>query len=267
MLRLCCIIVVLLGTTAVRAQQDVSDEGPADYFFVVSEPEPGLATQTVTAQLYFFNYPQTVAFADIGFSWSNQKARLEWVQWPDLTMAVFDYYRLCFYKNRLDSSNYYRRFCLRAGHLTYWGLEGEREPRLIATYRFRLENWTVDDTLCISTDPWLQAKLTDRYGVQYVPVWSGPFGPLCGSFICGDVDDDGELNGDDITLLSNYYFSVVPPPGYAYEKADMDCDGLLTIADIAILAGYLWAGGQTPCCAIPLPPPEVMEQGTDGRAN
>jgi hypothetical protein len=73
----------------------------------------------------------------------------------------------------------------------------------------------------------------------------------CGSFVCGDTDLDGELTEADIDALMQTYYSFVKPLYYPTPVIDMDCDGIITISDLILLAGYYHGYGPDPCCAAP----------------
>jgi hypothetical protein len=74
---------------------------------------------------------------------------------------------------------------------------------------------------------------------------------------CGDSNGDLQVTVADIEYLTNFYFSTGPRPPLA-TSCDMDCDGLIHLNDIIMLAWYVYGYGFTPCC-VPVPPPKRPE--------
>ncbi len=70
------------------------------------------------------------------------------------------------------------------------------------------------------------------------------------SALCGDVNDDGTVDDDDLTYLQNYMFAEGPPP-VPLCTGDINGDCSLDIADIVYLNAYINTGGPLPidqCC-------------------
>jgi len=84
----------------------------------------------------------------------------------------------------------------------------------------------------------------------------GALGVDCGTYVCGDVDWDGELTAADVERIKDFYFSQPAEWQFPVVGGDMDCDGVITIADVVMLAGYIHGYGPTPCCA---PPPKRLD--------
>ena len=76
-------------------------------------------------------------------------------------------------------------------------------------------------------------------------------------FMCGDVNDSGDINILDITYLINYLYRAGPAPPYP-EAADVNFDGTINIMDITYLINYLYRGGPDPYCEDPEPPPDSL---------
>jgi hypothetical protein len=92
----------------------------------------------------------------------------------------------------------------------------------------------------------------------------GALGPACGNYVCGDVNQDGEVTSDDVEYLSTIYFGALPQY-FPTPVGDMDCDGMISISDLLMLAGYCYGYGPRPCCA-PLPKrPDLPGSEGDGR--
>jgi parallel beta-helix repeat protein len=77
----------------------------------------------------------------------------------------------------------------------------------------------------------------------------------CGSYVCGDVDLDGELTEADIEALQAAYYHTLPVY-FPTPNGDMDCNGTISISDLVILSGYYYGYGPAPCC---VPPPKRID--------
>ena len=68
------------------------------------------------------------------------------------------------------------------------------------------------------------------------------------NYACGDVNNDGLLNTNDITYLIEYLFKGGPGPIHS-SSADVDnCSGVINVADLTYLVNYLFEGGAPPVC-------------------
>jgi hypothetical protein len=65
-------------------------------------------------------------------------------------------------------------------------------------------------------------------------------------YVCGDVDDSGDVDIDDVVYLINYIFAGGPPPD-PYESGDANCAGGVDIDDVVWLIAYIFSGGNAPC--------------------
>ncbi|MCK4607274.1 MAG: right-handed parallel beta-helix repeat-containing protein [candidate division Zixibacteria bacterium] len=70
----------------------------------------------------------------------------------------------------------------------------------------------------------------------------------CDTVLCGDTDGDGELTEADLQLLYDFYFDIISDCPYPIGSADLDCDGMIRLNDIILLAGYIHGYGPAPCC-------------------
>jgi hypothetical protein len=69
-------------------------------------------------------------------------------------------------------------------------------------------------------------------------------------YICGDVNCDGVVSAADIVYLINYLFIGGPAPcqPYSADRGDVNKDGVISAADIVYLINYLFIGGPAPKC-------------------
>jgi hypothetical protein len=65
-------------------------------------------------------------------------------------------------------------------------------------------------------------------------------------FLCGDVNDSGVTDIDDVVYLISYVFSGGPEPPNP-QSADVNCSGDIDIDDITYLIGYVFSGTGEPC--------------------
>jgi hypothetical protein len=71
-------------------------------------------------------------------------------------------------------------------------------------------------------------------------------GDAC-DFVCGDCNNNGQVNILDITFLINYVYKGGEPPVHM-NAADTNSDGNINILDITRLINYLYIGGPPPDC-------------------
>lgn len=66
-------------------------------------------------------------------------------------------------------------------------------------------------------------------------------------YICGDINADGQINISDLEDFRHYYFACGPEP-HPVASSNVDCDSQSGIADLLILAKYLYSIGTLHCC-------------------
>ncbi|MCD6248930.1 MAG: dockerin type I repeat-containing protein, partial [candidate division Zixibacteria bacterium] len=66
------------------------------------------------------------------------------------------------------------------------------------------------------------------------------------SIECGDFDIDGMVDADDIAFLRDWYFGGTTAPDY-WQRADIDGDGMITLADVIALVDAAYHGGDLIC--------------------
>jgi hypothetical protein len=64
--------------------------------------------------------------------------------------------------------------------------------------------------------------------------------------LCGDANNSGDIDIDDIIFVVNYVFTGGPEPD-PYESADTNCSGFVDIDDIIFLVNYIFTAGPEPC--------------------
>jgi hypothetical protein len=67
------------------------------------------------------------------------------------------------------------------------------------------------------------------------------------TFVCGDVNSDGQVNVADAVFVINYVFKGGPAPAVP-DAADANCDGNVDVGDAVYLINYVFSGGPPPCC-------------------
>jgi hypothetical protein len=88
-------------------------------------------------------------------------------------------------------------------------------------------------------------------GVEYVYLIvaedeSGYFSPIITSANCGDADNSGDVDIDDVIFVVNYIFLGGPTPN-PMEIGDTNCSGEIDIDDVIYLVSYIFLGGNAPC--------------------
>jgi hypothetical protein len=69
-------------------------------------------------------------------------------------------------------------------------------------------------------------------------------------YLCGDANDDGDVNVGDAVYIIAYVFTGGPPPPYICQ-ADANGDGDINVGDAVYLINYIFNGGLAPvegCC-------------------
>lgn len=68
------------------------------------------------------------------------------------------------------------------------------------------------------------------------------------AFACGDMDQSGAVDKNDVSKISEYAFQGVAVP--AGVNADLNADGVVNVLDVVILTNYTYRGGPAPTCAV-----------------
>jgi hypothetical protein len=67
-------------------------------------------------------------------------------------------------------------------------------------------------------------------------------------YLCGDVNNSGVVNIQDITYLISYLYKGGPAPVPYWKAGDVNNSGVVNIQDITYLISYLYKGGPAPHC-------------------
>jgi nitrous oxidase accessory protein NosD len=65
-------------------------------------------------------------------------------------------------------------------------------------------------------------------------------------YICGDANDDGDVNVSDAVYIINYIFTGGPAPD-PLASAEVNCDGDVNVSDAVWIINYIFTGGNEPC--------------------
>ncbi len=66
-------------------------------------------------------------------------------------------------------------------------------------------------------------------------------------FICGDINNSGNINVLDLNYLVAYFFTGGPPPPNP-QSADVNQSGNLNVLDLNYLVAFFFNGGPAPTC-------------------
>ncbi|HDS00698.1 MAG TPA: M28 family peptidase [candidate division Zixibacteria bacterium] len=65
-------------------------------------------------------------------------------------------------------------------------------------------------------------------------------------YVCGDANNDGDVNLTDAVYIINYIFIAGPPPDPLL-SGEVNCDGTLNVSDGVWILNYVFIGGSEPC--------------------
>ena len=70
--------------------------------------------------------------------------------------------------------------------------------------------------------------------------------PVQSQFLCGDVNETGDINVADLVYTIDFVFRGGPEP-MPYLSGDCDLSGDVNVADLVFMVSYLFKGGPEPC--------------------
>jgi hypothetical protein len=85
----------------------------------------------------------------------------------------------------------------------------------------------------------------DLYNPSQADANDDGIGDAC-AFICGDANNDGEVNVGDAVHIINYVFKGGPAPD-PVEAGDVNCDEQSNVGDAVYLINYVFKSGPEPC--------------------
>ena len=65
--------------------------------------------------------------------------------------------------------------------------------------------------------------------------------------LAGDCDNSGGVDVSDLVYLTDYMWTVGPPPP-CYAEGNCDGSGQIDISDLVMLVDYMYTGGPEPIC-------------------
>ncbi len=86
----------------------------------------------------------------------------------------------------------------------------------------------------------------DTYNPDQLDANGNDIGDAC-EFVCGDVNDDGQVFVSDLVYLVNYVFKGGPAP-VNLEAANVDGQPGILVSDLTLLVNYIFKGGAAPTC-------------------
>jgi len=82
------------------------------------------------------------------------------------------------------------------------------------------------------------------------------------SVLCGDVNESGMVDIDDVVYIIAFIFAGGPEPS-PYESGDVNCSWFIDIDDVVYMISYIFAGGTYPCDPYDLGAAECTITGAD----
>ena len=204
--------------------------------------ESGDTDDSLAIEIYINNDVELSAFA-IGLSYNSDDVEVTSI---DMTGSVLPQPFNLFYKLLPDSNQ------LLLGYVPVDETLSIQSEGLIATLWIRIpagisgQTINIDSTFVGPAGDFIFSPLS---GGTIIPgyVDCGTEDITIVDYICGDVNDDGDVNIFDITFLIDYLYRGGPPPNHP-NAADINNDGAVNIFDITGLIDYLYRDGPEPDC-------------------
>ncbi len=172
------VLLLALLSVSAFAQQHPDDIGAQDSMYLVVSPlEEGGNDSTFIAELFIFTDSQIVSSASAGFHWDNPRVQMDSAKFSDEATAAFDFVKITYRNNILDSTNFYQIFQFSGARVFTTGLLPSPETRLACTYWFHITDFDPAEDVCIDT---LKFSTGTTYtfvqasgNVPYVPYYTG----------------------------------------------------------------------------------------------
>ncbi len=102
----------------------------------------------------------------------------------------------------------------------------------------------IGDSCVAWADTIVDTTMYSEPNMELLNYQNGYYTFIC--FTCGDCDNSGAVDIDDVVYLITYIFASGPPPD-PLESGDADWSGAVDIDDVVFLITYIFAGGPPPC--------------------
>jgi hypothetical protein len=135
--------------------------------------------------------------------------------------------------------------------IVYYQLEVSTDPTFTDNGVKRTYAWLTDttyeapDPVRVDSIYYWRVKAENQFGIDAGFSTAGQF--TFERFLCGDLNDDGDVNILDIVNLINYKYKEGPEPDPLI-SADVNSDGNVDILDIVRLINYKYKEGPEPDC-------------------
>ncbi|MBD3257767.1 T9SS type A sorting domain-containing protein [candidate division GN15 bacterium] len=200
------LLAIALLATPTWAQQDPNDAGAQDsiYFLMTHQPDVTSGDSSLILDLYIFNDAQNVVTAGGGFEWDHEGITMDSAKFTDSALAAFNGFQFVYFKNVLDSTNFYKRFQFGGTRTAGDGLLASATATRVCTYWFTVDS--LETTEAINVD---SLKFSGSTQFQFVsadftiwfPLWDG-------TVVLQDMSDVTNINPgalpEEYGLAQNY---------------------------------------------------------------
>ncbi len=173
-----CLLLAVAAPASADFVQSELDLGAADSIGIEFPVIPHAATNQMQLQMdvHVFNDANTLSAIGIGFFWDNPNFVLDSVTLTPKALSAFNFGQYFYYKNDIDSSNFYDLCQLGLARSGGPGYSTEPNRQLVASYYFTAASWTVNDSITIDTTHYSGSTILAFADVQthlYTPYWIG----------------------------------------------------------------------------------------------
>ncbi len=170
---LVALVALMALAVSASAQQDPLDKDEADSLILAWAHTPDVAggDSLVAWEAYALN-DYVLGSLSPGFKWSFDGLELDSAVLSAEALDAFDMMRIIYYKNDVDSSNYYDRFQLVLGMMFSSGL-GPGRTRL-ATYYGHVTSFTATDSIVVDSSGFNAFLFVEGTAPEFAPRFGGP---------------------------------------------------------------------------------------------